>query len=173
LLQCDVCRYTIYFAGYLDVSECDCRTCTLAGPVQREDNRMRKVIILGLLVFISANVVGETVYFVVGEINPVRNDSYVLPLTDPNDIAHARALLEFGPEIGNPLIVAYIECCSCGSNRDYLSPQKPSWSWSVAEFVEFTDTPDEDLDGWPGFVDAGCFTGDPIPEEESVSGATR
>jgi len=113
---------------------------------------MRKVIILSLVLVISANVVGETVYFLVGEINPTRNDSYVLPLTDPNDIAHARGLLEFGHNI----IVANIECCSCSINRDYLSPGKPLWRWRVTEFLGFAEITAEILDGWPGFVDADC-----------------
>jgi len=37
---------------------------------------------------------GETIYFIVGEIDPNYNSSYVLPLTDANAIAAARFLIE-------------------------------------------------------------------------------
>jgi hypothetical protein len=50
--------------------------------------------------FIAATVQGDTVYFLVGEINPYYNDCYVLPLDEPSDIAHARDLITYGPEIG-------------------------------------------------------------------------
>ena len=42
---------------------------------------------------------GETVYFVVGEIDPNYNSSYVLPLTDDYNIAHARDLIKYGHRV--------------------------------------------------------------------------
>jgi len=47
--------------------------------------------------FIATSASGETVYFLVAEANtPAHGDSYVLPLTEPNDIAHARDLVKYG-----------------------------------------------------------------------------
>ncbi len=85
---------------------------------------------------------GETIYFLVAETNtpPVYGDSYVLPLTEPNDIAHARDLIAHGPSIGQPIVVATVACGSDCINRDYLNPDKPAWYWHVADFNSFTDS---------------------------------
>jgi hypothetical protein len=38
----------------------------------------------------------DTVYFEVGEIDPVHGDSYILPLTDPAEIKAARDIIKNG-----------------------------------------------------------------------------
>jgi hypothetical protein len=100
---------------------------------------------------------GETIYFLVSEANtPVHNDSYVLPLTEPNDIAHARDLIAYGPSAGRPIVVADIECTPDCINRDYLSVNKTTWLWHVTQFNGFASVSAEILDGWPGGVETNC-----------------
>jgi len=108
-----------------------------------------------IFLFLSINIKGycETIYFLVGEKGvPVHNDSYVVLLTEPNDIAHARDLINFGPGIGRNIVVAQIEFGMDGINRDYLSAYKTLWSWHVTSFINFADITAEILDGWPGGV---------------------
>lgn len=96
----------------------------------------------------------ETVYFVVAEIAPHHNDSYVLPLSKPDDIAHARKLIELGPGIeGGHIAVAAIDADSDGVNRNTLAPDQPLWSWHVSEFYGFAEMTIELCDGWPGLVE--------------------
>jgi hypothetical protein len=99
---------------------------------------------------------GETVYFLVAETSPSHGDSYVLPLTEPNDIAHARDLIKYGPGVGQAIVVARIACEPDCINRNYLAPAKLAWSWHVTGFENFADMTAEILDGWPGFVESDC-----------------
>jgi hypothetical protein len=99
---------------------------------------------------------GETTYFLVAERALSHGDSYVLPLTDSNDIAHARDLIKYGPSAGQAIVVARIACNYDCINRDYLNAAKRAWSWHVAEFVGFEDITAEILDGWPGDVERDC-----------------
>ena len=110
----------------------------------------------------SSLVYAETVYFLVAEISPSRNDSYVLPLEDPCDIAHARKLIEEGP--GGPNTMATIAAAyiarwdpndGININRDYLQPGIPAWSWYVVEFLDFGELASVDCDGWPTAVEDG------------------
>lgn len=80
-------------------------------------------------------------------------DSYVLPLEDPSDIEHARALIALGPAAGAPIAVAAIEAGADGVNRDVRAAGAPPWSWHVTGFDGFTDFTIEILDGWPSFVE--------------------
>ena len=108
---------------------------------------------------LSSTVCAETVYFLVGEIfdPPYLNNSYVLPLTDPYDIAHARDLIEYGSGIGEAIVVASIDHWDpnngINTNRDYLQPGIPAWSWYVTEFGGFADFTIEILDGDPSAVE--------------------
>ena len=96
----------------------------------------------------------ETVYFVVSEARPVTpGESYVLPLEDEADIAHARNLIASGPSIGLTIAVAEIAAGSDGINRNVLAPGQPLWSWHVERFEGFTDSTAEILDGNPAFVE--------------------
>lgn len=100
----------------------------------------------------------ETFYFLVAELPGIdaHNDSYVLPLSEPNDIAHARDLINFGPSVGNEIVVADVACGPDGINRNYLAEGQPMWCWHVTEFVAFADFTAEILDGWPGYVNGHC-----------------
>jgi hypothetical protein len=101
---------------------------------------------------------GADVLFAVAE-NPalgtcVHCDSYVLSLSDPAAIAHARSLIAAGGSGPAPIAVAHIAAGADGINRDALAPGEPLWSWHVTDFVDFADTTIEILDGWPTFVES-------------------
>ena len=96
----------------------------------------------------------DTVVFLVAEKEPVHGDSYLLSLSDPKDIADARALIDLGSESGVGAIVnAKIEAGSDGHNRDMRNPGQPLWSWHVSQFEGFADAAIELCDGWPGKVE--------------------
>jgi hypothetical protein len=113
----------------------------------------------------NSPVFAETVYFLVAEIidPPHKNDSYVLPLNDPCDIAYARKLVKFGaytsPETSAGIAVAGIDRWDPNNginiNRDYLQPGIPAWSWYVTEFRGFWEVATEVCDGWPTGVEEG------------------
>lgn len=98
---------------------------------------------------------GQPVHFLVAERPEFADhgDSYVLPLTDPDAIAHARALITAPPGDLSSIVIAHIAAGPDGINRDLLAPGEPPWSWHVTEFVEFADFAAEILDGWPTFVE--------------------
>jgi hypothetical protein len=82
------------------------------------------------------------------------HDSYVLPLTRPDDIEHARDLIARGPEeAGASIVFAGIAPGVDGINRNLLAPGQPQWSWHVTDFKGFGDLGIELLDGWPTYVD--------------------
>lgn len=95
-----------------------------------------------------------TVYFLVAETpgEEVHHDSYVLPLSDPAQIAHARALID-GTATDAKIVTARIAEGANGVNRDYRAVGTPAWSWHVTEFVGFADNTIEVLDGWPSDVE--------------------
>jgi hypothetical protein len=95
-------------------------------------------------------------YFVVAEQESVREhgDSFVLPLDDPQDIAHARDLITRGPELaGAPIVFAEVLPGADGINRDVLADGEPRWNWHVSKFEGFGDVGIELLDGWPTFIE--------------------
>ena len=108
------------------------------------------------MIFMLSTAYGETVYFLVADPTPGFNDSYVLPLTDANDIAHARDLIAYGPGIGQPIVMANIACGMNNINRDYLADGKPNWAWHVTSFINFADISAEIYDGYPGGVHSDC-----------------
>ena len=98
----------------------------------------------------------ETRYFKVaewpGQVH--HGDSYVLPLTDPADIAHAEDLINQGPAVaGNAIVQAKIAPGSDGINRDFNQKGHPPWSWHVTELEAFVPYTIEIYDGWPGMVE--------------------
>jgi hypothetical protein len=108
---------------------------------------------LGMLCLASAR--GELVYFQVAELpgHETHHDSFLLPLSDPADIAHARDLISLGPELsGQTIVFADIAAGTDGINRDLLAADQHLWSWHVTQFNGFGDTGIELLDGWPSFV---------------------
>lgn len=123
--------------------------------------RFYVIILLSFLLGYNHLLHAETIYFFVGEIEPFHNDGYVLPLDDPFDIEHARDLINYGPSIGNAIVVAYFYG-DPGINRNYAGPGIPAWSWSIAYFLGFADSTAEILDGWPTEIEEGMFIGDTI-----------
>ncbi|MDH3216292.1 MAG: hypothetical protein OEN01_08370 [Candidatus Krumholzibacteria bacterium] len=77
------------------------------------------------------------------------SDSYVLPLSDPDDIAFARQLVRGGFRI----VSASVTVGSDGINRDMLAPGTPEWSWHVTEFHGFVEAAIELCDGTPTFTE--------------------
>lgn len=120
---------------------------------------MRRTYLLGLLLFVTTiTSYSQTVYFLVADFDPnSRTDSFVLPLTELNDIAHARDLVANGPGVGQPLIVANIACSADGINRNFLSPSKNQWLWHITQFIGFADSTAEILDGNPTMVNNDCM----------------
>jgi hypothetical protein len=109
-------------------------------------------VLLPLLMFFQGiNATGQLVYFLVGDFpgKPPSHESYVLPLSRADHIAHARDLIAKGPAAGQALVVAYIGRNNSGINRNYQDPRFPEWSWEVTNFVGFADVTAEILDGRP------------------------
>lgn len=108
-----------------------------------------------VLVTLAAHAQADPILFLVaepeGQID--HGDSYVLPLEAPEDVAHARALIEQGPAAGTSIAVATIAAGADGVNRDLRAPGAPAWSWHVTGFDGFADFTAEVLDGWPGEVE--------------------
>ena len=95
-------------------------------------------------------------YFVVAERPGLEEhgDSFVLPLTEAADIAHARDLIERGPEAaGTPMVFAEVLPGADGINRNVLADGEPLWSWHVSKFEGFADGGIELVDGWPTFIE--------------------
>lgn len=112
--------------------------------------------ILGILCLAaSAAAAGETRWFVVSEIEPERNESYLLPLSDPDAIRQARVLVERGIDNGEVGSIASVRIAAGadGFNRSILEDGQPLWSWHVVEFEGFSDFAIELCDGWPGFIE--------------------
>lgn len=99
---------------------------------------------------------GGTVYFVVAERPGVaeHGDSFVLPLSEEDDIAHARDLIARGPDVaGASIAFAEISAGADGINRDVLAPGEPVWNWHVSRFEGFGDLGIELIDGNPTLVE--------------------
>jgi len=77
------------------------------------------------------------------------NDSYVIPLTDPDLIAQARELIS----THNRIVVARIVAGKDGVNRDYKDVLHPEWSWHVTEVLAFAEAAIELCDGTPTIVE--------------------
>ena len=108
------------------------------------------------ILFLTAGARAGTVYFLVSEFGGTaeHGDSFVLPLTDSDDIAHARDLVARGPEeAGAPLVFADLVAGADNINRDLLKPGKPAWSWHISNFDSFGDGGIELVDGWPTFIE--------------------
>ena len=119
----------------------------------RAASRITTVLCLAALVCGCPVRCGDTVYFLVSELTPAHGDSYVLPLTNPDDIAQARAIIADPEGSAARIVVAKIAPCGeCAYiNRDFLNGGRP-WSWCVTDFEGFAENTIEILDGWPGYV---------------------
>ena len=83
----------------------------------------------------------------------IHGDSYVLVLSDPADIAHARDLIAKGASAGAAIAVVKIAAGADGRNRDVRAAGEPLWSWHQTGFAGFGDFAIELCDGWPGYVE--------------------
>lgn len=117
---------------------------------------MRRVLLpLSLLIITGcARLDPDAVYFLVSEQEAFHGDSFIIPLTDPDHIAHARLLIEDPEKAGEPIVVASIEECNAcnGINRDLLN-NGARWSWCVANVEGFADITAEIYDGWPTYAE--------------------
>jgi hypothetical protein len=132
------------------------RLVVAAREVQTMRDRLARLVAAGMFLSVGAHSSAEvlTTYFVVAESgDAVHGDSYILPLEDPSDVAHARDLIVHGLDAGAPIVVAEIAKGADGVNRDYLAPGQPLWSWHVERFEGFADATIELIDGWPSFVE--------------------
>ncbi|MEA2733574.1 MAG: hypothetical protein QOE14_25 [Humisphaera sp.] len=120
---------------------------------------VRSCFVMAALVLVSAmaatRATAAPVYFLVSEFpgQVDHGDSFVLPLEDADDIAHARDLVQHGPSIGGAIVNAEIVAGADNINRDILAPGKPAWSWHISNFGDFADMSIEILDGWPTFIE--------------------
>ena len=91
----------------------------------------------------------ETVYFLVADPNHPESGSYILPLTDPDAIAHADAVIADPEGTDRHLVVAHI--AAGGSDATYVNRNLvgngATWSWRITEFDGFADFTIEILDG--------------------------
>jgi hypothetical protein len=115
--------------------------------------------VLGVLtcLAVSGPARAGTVLFVVGEKAGIEehHDSFVLPLSDAADVAHARELIARGPAgAGASIVTAEIAAGADGVNRNVLGPGQPLWDWHVTRFEGFTDLGIELTDGNPTLVQA-------------------
>jgi len=104
----------------------------------------------------ASSVYAGPVYFVVGErqFKGSRFDSYVLPLTEAADIAHARDLIARGPDAaGEPIAFASVVGGADGINRNVVARGEPLWHWHVSQFEGFGDFGIELIDGSPTTVE--------------------
>lgn len=95
----------------------------------------------------------ETVYFLVSERVPYHGDSYILPLTNPTDIATADNIINGTAPA--QIVVADIDYGSTKGqykNMDLLKPKR-LWSWHISKFEGFASVTIKPLDGWPTYVE--------------------
>jgi hypothetical protein len=107
------------------------------------------ILVSVFLIVSAATAEAQTAYFVVAQ--PALyaagfGDSYILPLTDLDDISLARVIVAMH---GFKIVVANITVGADGINRDVLAEGMPQWSWHVIEFLGFADMAIELCDGGP------------------------
>jgi hypothetical protein len=118
----------------------------------------QQIAVVFIWMMCSISVLAQTVYFLAADFDPAyRTDSYVLPLTDPNDIAHARDLIANGPAAGQPWIMIQVACGADNINRNYLSSVKHPWNWHITGFNGFVDTFPPGYYGDPAMIHHACL----------------
>lgn len=151
------------FPNWANALHTDFETAQIASsPTECDSDEMPRyrcaefVVALAILVGIPIVISAETLLFIVAESGSLclHCDSFLLPLSDPGDIADARALIiaEPGGSVGS-IPVLQIGVGSDGQNRDALASGEPLWSWHVTSFTGFADFTIELCDGWPGFIE--------------------
>jgi hypothetical protein len=122
------------------------------------------IVLLISMIGVARVMGGETNYFLVAP-PPAwggHNDSYVLPLSNPDDIEYARYLVSrsrFGFLVGDrTIVVGWVFGPKDGINRNYLNPKFPEWSWQV-RFVAFAQLTPEIWDGNPTSLERTDWSG--------------
>lgn len=94
-------------------------------------------------------------YFVIAERFAANHDSYLLPLTRPEDIAQARFIMS-NIDGGGQIAVARIARGSFDGHAHNCDPLNGGrrWSWHVSQFLGFSDATIELMDGTPTLVEA-------------------
>ncbi len=87
-------------------------------------------------------------FFLVGTDN--LQDSFVVHLTDPEQIKEARKTLQ---EKSAKILVADIDANISPWNRAFIGPQSIPWSWSVKKVHSFSDLALMECDGSASFVE--------------------
>jgi hypothetical protein len=106
---------------------------------------------------VSAAARAGTVLFVVAEKpgTETHHDSFVLPLSNAADVAHARDLIARGPDAaGGAIVTAEVAAGADGINRNVLARGEPLWDWHVTRFEGFADLGIELTDGNPTLLQA-------------------
>jgi hypothetical protein len=95
----------------------------------------------------------DTVYFLVAEITANHGDSYILPLTAPDDIATAERIIA-GTQATQ---IVHARIARGSGDGNYLNKDLAGsgrvWSWHVTEFLGFVDVTAEIYDSWPTYVE--------------------
>lgn len=129
----------------------------------------KDLILIGLFLFMAQSLHARVVYFVVTEIYPLHNDSFMVAITEPSDIEHARDLITKSKKTLATIVVAKIaegsidpwgvinegmyEPSGSGTGSLFVSNEPIEWAWHVSGFIGFADNTIEILDGWPSFVE--------------------
>jgi len=96
------------------------------------------------------------VYFMISEMTRLRGDSFILPLSDPADIAAADKIVNDINSTTACIVSARIAKGGGDGrylNKDLLDGTQRVWSWHVTEFFGFVDVTAEIYDSWPGYVE--------------------
>src|SRR3712207_3686183 len=103
----------------------------------------------------SSGLRAETVYFLVSDFpgEAEHGDSFVLPLDNPDDLAHARDLVLRVRYAVRELVDADIVAGADNINRDILALGRPAWSWHISKFNQFADTSIGLVDFTPTLID--------------------
>lgn len=109
---------------------------------------MKAILVALITMQLPLSVVAETTYFVVGfppcdtnYFGPETTNAYILPITQPADIATARlraATCGGYPQDGDFRPLFILGLGGDGTNRNVALPGQPLWSWHVDELVAWT-----------------------------------
>lgn len=106
-----------------------------------------------LTVFSAFFLNAGTNYFLVADPQERLPGSYVLPLTNPVQVAYAKRLANRDPTATQRIVVAVISPGFDCLNRDYRSQGTPAWSWHVIRCCNFAEFTIELCDGTPPLVE--------------------
>jgi hypothetical protein len=134
---------------------------SLIDAAVRRDPIMRRCLIALCSFFIAIHCVlayaQETVYFMCADKHKQKyfDDSFVLPLSRPEDVREARRLLKEVSPMDQPFPVVKIAVGADGINRDHLAVGAPQWSWHVTEFLGFPSivVPEYEYFGTPTLIE--------------------